>query len=331
VTQKEPFPLDRQSFTFRPLEVLGISLGTSVCPAVTSGAKARLIDIVTRLADAGNDDAWSLAIYSLAAHILAVSWNKTALPALSILDAPTLALLKWMTTAYNSVPLSVAVLPHTNSLDLELLRACGTAQLEIDDIARAAVLHYSLNRTVCERIESAVSRTWPVNKEVVDALAIVERLCRRFHLFARQLEQRRKDVPVAGTKDREGRSTIVMKDEYDVQDAMFALLRLYFDDVRGEEYTPSYAGSTARMDFLLKRERIVIETKMTRATLRQKEVVKQLIIDKDHYRKHPDCETLVCFVYDPEGFCDNPVALEDDVSGQDGKLRTVTIVGPKGV
>jgi hypothetical protein len=101
--------------------------------------------------------------------------------------------------------------------------------------------------------------------------------------------------------------------------------------VRGEEYTPSYAGSTARMDFLLKRERIVIETKMTRATLRQKEVVKQLIIDKDHYRKHPDCETLVCFVYDPEGFCDNPVALEDDVSGQDGKLRTVTIVGPKGV
>jgi hypothetical protein len=236
-----------------------------------------------------------------------------------------------MTTAYNSSPLSLAVLPHTDPLDLELLRACGTAQLEIDDIARAAVLHLSLKRTVCERIESAVSCTWQVNREVQDALAVVQSLCRRFHLFARQIEQRRKDVAAQGAHEKQARPTILMKDEYDVQDAMYALLRLHFDDVRPEEYTPSYAGSHARMDFLLKRERIVIETKMARANLSQKEIVRQLIIDKEHYRKHPDCDTLVCFVYDPSGLCENAVALEDDVSGQEDRLVTVTIVAPKGV
>jgi REase_DpnII-MboI len=52
-----------------------------------------------------------------------------------------------------------------------------------------------------------------------------------------------------------------MKDEYDVQDSLHALLKLHFDDVRREEWTPSYAGSQSRMDFLLKREKIVVETK----------------------------------------------------------------------
>ena len=39
---------------------------------------------------------------------------------------------------------------------------------------------------------------------------------------------------------------------------------LYFDDIRAEEWTPSYAGKCARVDFLLKNEKIVIEVKKTR-------------------------------------------------------------------
>lgn len=45
---------------------------------------------------------------------------------------------------------------------------------------------------------------------------------------------------------------LFLEDEYDVQDLPHALLLLYFDDVRAEEWTPSYAGKSARMDFLLK-------------------------------------------------------------------------------
>ena len=77
---------------------------------------------------------------------------------------------------------------------------------------------------------------------------------------------------------------------------LHALLLLYFDDVRAEEWTPSYAGKSSRMDFLLKNERVVIEVKKTRQGLADKELGDQLIIDVDRYKVHPDCKRLICFV-----------------------------------
>jgi REase_DpnII-MboI len=105
-----------------------------------------------------------------------------------------------------------------------------------------------------------------------------------------------------------GRPALVIDDEYDVQDHLHALLRLHLDDVREEEWAPSYGGS--RIDFLLKRERMVVETKMTRDRLDRAKVVDELVIDKAHYRQQPDCKTLVCFVYDPDHRLANPDALE---------------------
>jgi hypothetical protein len=68
----------------------------------------------------------------------------------------------------------------------------------------------------------------------------IELLCSRFHEVAKQLRIR-----------YDGRYTLKVDDEYDVQDLMHALLRIFFDDVRPEEWTPSYAGKGARMDFSL--------------------------------------------------------------------------------
>ena len=104
-------------------------------------------------------------------------------------------------------------------------------------------------------------------------------------------------------------------DEYDVQDLLRALLALYFDDVRPEEWTPSYAGGASRMDFLLKRESVVIEVKKTRPGLTDKEVGDQLIIDSQRYKINQDCRHLICFVYDPEFRMVNPEALANDLSG----------------
>lgn len=81
-------------------------------------------------------------------------------------------------------------------------------------------------------------------------LLCVENICQKFPLVARQLRQR-----------HGGRETIEIKDEYDVQDLFHSLLKLHFDDIRAEEYTPSYAGSASRVDFLLKKEKLVIELK----------------------------------------------------------------------
>lgn len=151
-----------------------------------------------------------------------------------------------------------------------------------------------------------------------DAAAIIQLICNHFHQAARQLRQRHSNRP-----------TIEIEDEYDVQDLLHAFLRLHFNDVRAEEWTPSYAGSASRMDFLLKKEKIVIEVKKTRKNLGAKEVGEQLMIDIERYTAHPDCETLICFVYDPEGRVANPVGIENDLNRDTDNLKIITIITPK--
>lgn len=100
---------------------------------------------------------------------------------------------------------------------------------------------------------------------------------------------------------------------------------MYFDDVRAEEWTPSYAGKSARMDFLLKKESVVIEVKKTRQGLADKEIGDQLIVDVDRYKTHPDCKRLICFVYDPEGRIGNPDGMMKDLNEQHAGFAEVII------
>ncbi|QSR19734.1 hypothetical protein CA833_21560 [Novosphingobium sp. KA1] len=152
-----------------------------------------------------------------------------------------------------------------------------------------------------------------------DHLDLIEKLCLRFHRAARQLQQRHSD-----------RDSLEINDEYDVQDLLHAFLRLHFDDIRAEEWTPSYAGGCSRVDFLLKAEQIVIEVKKTRPSMKTKELGAQLIIDRARYDLHPDCKTLVCFVYDPEGRIGNPAGIERDLETHGGNLKVRVIIAPKG-
>jgi hypothetical protein len=160
------------------------------------------------------------------------------------------------------------------------------------------------------RISSAVE---------IDALVTVNVLCVRFHLVASQLRDRYAD-----------RSTLDVSDEYDVQDLLHALLKIHFEDVRPEEWTPSYAGKSSRMDFLLKKEQLIVEVKKTRQKLADKEVGSQLIEDIARYRKHPDCKTLVCFVYDPDRRITNPRGIEADLSQSDSDFVVHVVVAPRG-
>jgi len=148
-------------------------------------------------------------------------------------------------------------------------------------------------------------------------LLLLEQICSRFHLVARQLRSR-----------HDGRATLDLQDEYDVQDLMHALLFLHFVDIRPEEYTPSYAGKASRMDFLLKQESIVIELKMTRAGLGPKELSTQLIEDIERYKTHPDCRALMCFVYDPTGLIPNPRGIETDLHRDDGQFPVRVLIRP---
>jgi hypothetical protein len=150
-----------------------------------------------------------------------------------------------------------------------------------------------------------------------DSINIIENICNRFHLVDKQLRSR-----------RENRNTLEIEDEYDVQDLLHALLHLEFDDIRPEEYIPSYAGSSSRMDFLLKQEQVIIEVKKTRQGLRAKEIGEELMIDIQRYQSHPDCQTLICFVYDPERSLSNPRGIENDLNRTEEDLTIKVIIAP---
>jgi len=175
--------------------------------------------------------------------------------------------------------------------------------------------------TVLNSFVDEIQEYWDENEvQTVSELPSLEKvklIISRFHQVTRQLRSRYSD-----------RNTIEVEDEYDVQDLFHALLKMYFDDIRPEEYTPSYAGAASRVDFLLKQEKIIIEIKKTRKGLGAKEVGEQLIIDSQRYQAHPDCNQLICFVYDPEGRVANPRGLENDLTHEINNVPVSVFITP---
>lgn len=128
----------------------------------------------------------------------------------------------------------------------------------------------------------------------------IQKICNNFHRCARAILNRYKN-----------RNTLEIKDEYDVQDLLQGILRLFVDDVRPEDYVPSYAGGNSRTDFYLPKYETYIETKMTRDGLNDKEIGEQLIVDIARYKK--ECRKLVCFIYDKGSLLKNPYGLISDL------------------
>ena len=189
----------------------------------------------------------------------------------------------------------------------------------IEEIKRA----YIESLDYCDTMMNAMIKEIKISDDfeeenTLTPIDIVIKICSNFHRAILQMKKR-----------HDNRQYIDIKDEYDVQDMLHTFLKLHFDDIRPEEWTPSYAGSASRVDFLLKQEKIVIEVKKTRTKLRDREAGEQLIIDIDRYKSHPDCDTLICFVYDPDSLINNPAGLENDLNRKNDELNVITIISPK--
>lgn len=190
---------------------------------------------------------------------------------------------------------------------------------EIDANRRTTIDVFRMFVQLAEKEKSSLNKSTVVNLET--PIEKIATLLRTFHTVATQLTRRRNE---AGTP----RPTLTINDEYDVQDLLHALLKQHFLDIRPEEWNPSYAGAATRSDFLIKTEQIVIEVKKTRAGLTDREVGEQLIIDKEKYKKHPDCKTLICFVYDPEKRLVNPHAIINDLKEIGDSFSVLVFINP---
>jgi hypothetical protein len=153
---------------------------------------------------------------------------------------------------------------------------------------------------------------------VDDSMAALRKVCTRFHLVARQLRLR-----------RDYRATLEVEDEYDVQDLLYALLRLEFEEVGSEDWRPAYGEGATRTSYLLHKDRVVIVAKKTKSGVTAKELAEQVKMDTSHYSGRIDCRTLVCFIYDPEGRVGNPRGLESDLTMVSDAFTLEVIIAPK--
>ena len=150
----------------------------------------------------------------------------------------------------------------------------------------------------------------------IDSIKTVMEIGERFRDVSRQLARR-----------HQGRDTLIVKDEYDAQDLFHALRRIFFRDVRPEEWTPTYAGSGKRIDFLLPEYRLAVELKHSRPSMTAKNVGDELTIDIANYRQHSTVSHLVCLVFDEGGHLANPRGIERDLTAFHDRLNvTVRIL-----
>lgn len=149
-------------------------------------------------------------------------------------------------------------------------------------------------------------------------LYLIRKVCLRFHAVARQLRLR-----------RDYRPTLEVDDDYDLQDLLCALLKMEFDEVATDEWTPPYTGGAPRTTLLLNRDQIAVVAKKTRPGLTIKELADQIAADSAYYRDQGRCFTLFCFLYDPEGRIGSPKRLETTLTSVSEHCRVEVLVAPK--
>lgn len=101
---------------------------------------------------------------------------------------------------------------------------------------------------------------------------------------------------------RAGRNSFMIKDEYDVQDLLYSLLKGIFPLMKEEDPVPRQGAKSSRIDLILRDEGILIEVKMIKeGDSNEKDFVEQLKTDIQSYHQSEWLRHLICFVYDPFG------------------------------
>ncbi len=151
-----------------------------------------------------------------------------------------------------------------------------------------------------------------------DPLQLIRKVCIRFHSVARHLRLR-----------KEHRPTLEVEDDDDLQDLLCALLKVEFDEVGTDEWTPPYTGGAPRTTLFLNRDQIAVVVKKTRSGLTTKELADQVTADSAYYTNRDKCATLFCFIYDPEGRIGSPKQLETNLSSVSDHYTVEVLVAPK--
>ena len=217
-----------------------------------------------------------------------------------------------------SAPLSVPVPPPVHSLSPSASVAHETMVAPTRQAVTESAPLSSMTSTQPITVQAAQNGPGAQSLSELEARHLIRKVCLRLHAVARQLRLR-----------TDSRPTIEIEDDQDLADLLRALLRLEFDEVGTDEWTPPYSSGTPKTTLLLNSERIAIVAKKTRPGLTDKDIAEQVAADSGYYSAHNKCTTLFCFVYDPEGRIGSPKRLEKDVTNVSDRYTVEVLVAPK--
>lgn len=115
---------------------------------------------------------------------------------------------------------------------------------------------------------------------------------------------------------RSRNSVLQIESEADVQDAIYLMLRPWLTDLTHENPTDRVGNRFSIKDFLAPSLKTVIEAKYVRSTDHGKNIGREMHDDIEVYRRHPKCDHLVFFVYDPNSEIPDVRALRTDIEAE---------------
>lgn len=127
-------------------------------------------------------------------------------------------------------------------------------------------------------------------------------------------------------KDKQNRNLIAIKDEYDVQDLLYVILKAVFPGMKYEDDTSNYGGSAKRLDFYLKEDGVIIEVKQIN-TADDKKYTKQMKEDLQSYHVVNVLKDIIFFIYAPNAIQDiNNFKELEGVQTIQGKTFNVKVI-----
>jgi len=103
----------------------------------------------------------------------------------------------------------------------------------------------------------------------------------------------------------ERRTNTKFKNELELQNFIYSMLRTLFESTEFEDPTEKICGASNRLDFVLKDHKIIIEVKYVRDRNHAKKISKELSEDYPRYKLSKYGEKIINYIYDPNNYIAN--------------------------